>query len=415
MTLVKPVTVPTRMGSDPSSISLDADTLALIQRGIYKNSSFFGDQSGTSSHSSFTGGMNIISMFSGFAQTLSGSTVAERDPTKPFALTQPEYDAVIKRSSQIATYGNVPQDNVQDLLFMMIGVNNTQDMQKVADAVQLPELANASILQDPMAILNVPGLEKIAFMASALSALLKSFTKYQNAQSGALPGMDDIGSILGSLSSLLGGFGEGTTSQLGYAINTPAPNKALGHFMSELVTGKRIPMSVIAKNPQLQSPSFIGKALFGEAPIALSNVDMTQIFSKKIGVFPKPSSGGATTSFGMSNFNSFGSSMNVSDLISQTMFGETGLSAGSAKYDQQQSVLSIFSQITGASGTDSIETNRADHMVPALMGLSGGMSGLEKAPFSVDTFQQSWITSMSASNALQQTSPSFMEAIRKLV
>lgn len=220
---------------------------------------------------------------------------------------------------------------------------------------------------------------------------------------------ESTSNILSTLSSLIGGFGGGAEARLAAATSTDA----LGNFLSELITGKRIPMTVIAKNPALQAPSYTGKAFFGEAPAALSNVDIEQLFNKKIGCFPKPSNGAGTTSFGFQNMGSFSNSMSLSGLVSKVLFGGLEAVVGSKKAGQVSAIVDQISTLTGSNVDEILDIRRADTAIPMLSALSAVASGTDKSIFSADTFAKGWQLSNSVSNHLQNVDPKFMELVKR--
>lgn len=391
-------------------IILDKDTLVEIQKGFYDQPRFFGNHQSGSAFSGFTGAIAGAQNFSGFADILKTTLIDQISEKTPKGVTKTQYSNLVKRAGLIGIQKGVPTDAVEDFLSIIVSIDDIGVMQTIAEATDIPELAAIGNLLNVDEILNIPGLEKIAYMASATQSLIKGFDKFPGVISNLMQGGDDIESIFSSLSSLLGGF-SGDFKQI---LDTSAPDNAIGSLMSELVTGKRIPMTIIAKNPQLQSPSFVGKAFFGESMNSLSNIDINQVFPKKIGVFPKPSSGGATSSFGLANFNTFADISNVKDLVSKVMFGTTKEATGS-KQTLLNNALDIVNSVVGATSSELIDTKRADNVIPMMAGLSAVFSGTDKAPFSIDTFQQSWVAAMSATNYMQSNANVALDAIKKLV
>lgn len=386
----------------------DAD--AEIQRGNVKGPQFFGNMSNGSAHSMFSAATNLASAFGSIVDVLRENTVDERTDG-PFRLTHKEYALLQRVAQSIASYGNIPQDTAEDFLLILCFIDNITDLQTIADGVQLPELADANLIRNPIAMLNVSTLYKVAFAASAVDGLIRMFRKYlsvaQNTDNQSNDG-DDIGGILNTISSALSGFG-GASARL----ENQGADDALGHFLSELITGKRIPMTVIAKNPSLQSPSYQGKAFFGEGPAALSNVDIGSLFCKKIAVFPKPSAGAGTSSFSLQNMGSLASSLPIDNVIGKMLFGNSNVEAGSKKSRQLETVMSTISDITGAVSGESVDVRRADTAIPLLSAFSAVASGTEKSIFSIDTFAQGWKLANSVSNQLQAIDPTYLQAIRR--
>ena len=369
---------------EESSYNVD-DGSAEVQRGKFATPGFFGDSSKSSGFGSFSSAVGMAASLIGTVASLRASLVDTRNSrSKVFYLTKTEYTEIQKRAASIASGSNIPYDVVEDFLIILCSVDNIEDMTIIADGVQIEELADPSILRQPMAILAIRALDKIAYAASAVEGLVNLFKKYLTAQAKTNPTAgEDIGSIIRSLSSFLGGLGGlgGATARL----NNAGADDALGHFLSELITGKRIPMNVIAKNPNLQLPSYAGKAFFGEAPTALSLVDMDQLFNKKIACFPKPSSGAGTTSFGLQNMGSMGSSIPIANFVSKMIFGNSSFTTGTKKARQIEAAVTKIRTFTGASATEKLDVRRADTAIPMMAAMSAVMSGTDGCVFSNDT------------------------------
>jgi len=407
--------IPSRSGgeSDSTDIILDNDTLADVQRGYFKKPEFYGDMSTTSNgFGDFKSAVSTAATYAGAISSLISSLPKSRtSDDEVWRLTESEYKEILKMSNSIATYGNVPIDTITDFLIILCSIDALVDMKKISDVLEIPELNNQTILREPFEILAVPGLYKIAFMAQALDALIKLFSRFLNTQQNvSSSGADDIASLFSNISSILGGLSGGTQARLG---NISADN-ALGHFMSELIDGKRIPMAVIAKNPMKQIPSYIGQTLFGESPTSLSLVDINELFNKKIAVFAKPSSGAGTSSFGMQNFSSLGSAMNLESFVNKMNFGGSSITSGSKKESMINTIVDELKSATGATATETFKLNSADVAIPLQIALSACNCGTSKTPFATKSFQDGWQLASHVSNFMQKNNTQFLNVVRGL-
>lgn len=388
----------------PDQYDVDADA-AMVQRGIYKTPGFYNDSSTSSFSKMFMAGVNTALDYAGQVSR-KNELVDQRNEDTGYRLTKIEYTTLQKRAQSISNFAKIPYDTCEDFLIILCFVNNIDDMTKIADAVQISELANPNILRKPMKILSLPGLEKIGFAAQALDGLINLFRKYLVAAQNT-PNTEDesSSSILNAISSLVGGMGSA-----GPRLET----NEMGNFLSELITGNRIPTNVIAKNPMIQSPSYTGKAFFGELPNALSNVDIDQMFNKMIASFPKPSSGVGTTSFSMQNFGSFQSSMPLIGFVSKIITGSSEISS-QRKQNQIQSVVDKINTFTGSTSNDVVEVARADNAIPIMIATATALSGFDKAVFSSSSFSSGWGLAQSVGSQLASTNPSFIESARKFL
>lgn len=399
-------TLPT-FGAPDSTYDVEADA-GLVQAGIYERPTFFGDASSGSSFQTFTSGVQAALSYAGQASRKT-ELVDNRDTSTGYRLTRDEFKLLQKRAQSISNYSKIPYDTCEDFLVILCFIDKIKDMEKVADAVQIPELADEEILRKPMIILNLPQLEKVAFAAQALDGLVNLFRKYINTAQNSpnKSKSDDMGSILDTISNIVGGFG-------GASAGPRLETGEMGNFLSELITGKRIPVNVIAKNPMVQLPSYIGKAFFGEFPNPLANIDIDQLFNKPIAVFPKPSSGAGTSSFSMQNFSTFSGSMSIQGFVSKVLTGSADITS-QRKLNQVTNVMNKVLDLTGASATDMIEIQRADNAMPMMMAMSTALSGFDKNVFSSSTFQDGWVAAQAVASQMASTNPSFMEAARRFL
>lgn len=398
-------TLPT-FNNPPQHYDVDADA-SMVQRGIYKTPGFFGDSSNSNFSKMFMAGVNTALDYAGQISR-KNELVDERTEETGYRLTKEEYTVLQKKAQSISNFTKIPYDTCEDFLIILCFVSNIDDMIKIADAVQISELANPLILRQPMKILNLPRLENINFAAQALDGIINLFRKYLVAAQNT-PNIEDesSSSILNAISSLVGGFG-------GAGPGPRLETNEMGNFLSELITGNRIPTNVIAKNPMIQSPSYAGKAFFGELPNALSNVDIDQIFNKMIASFPKPSSGAGTSSFSMQNFGSFQSSMPLTGFVSKIITGSSSMTS-QRKQNQINSIVDKINTFAGSKSDDMVEVNRADNAIPVMIATATALSGYDKSVFSSSSFSSGWSQAQAVGAQLASTNPQFIEAARKFL
>lgn len=391
------------------------DAISEIQRGYIRKPSFYNDNATSSAFGTFMSGVNTALSFSGQISR-QNELVPERNEDTGYLLTDAEMVEINKKAQSMSNYTNIPFDTCRDFLVILCFVDNMDDMQTIADAVQIPELADEKLIRNPMAILAVPQLEKIAFAASALDGLINAFRHFTNAPrsiDNKSNSGNDMGSILQSIGNILGGISN--LAGVEARIDNGEAKDSLGNFLSELITGKRIPMSVIAKNPMIKSPSYEGKAYFGEAPTALANFDIDQLFGKKIAVFPQVSNGSGTSAFSFQNAKSFGTSMNLDSFVAKVLTGSSDITSGSKKERQVNSIVEQINTFTGSTGNETVEIRRADNAIPIMAAMSTALSGMDKSIFPASSFQEGWSLSNSVSNYLYNADPSYIEFMKRFV
>lgn len=398
---------------DQAPYDVEADA-HLVQQGKATRPGFFSDHQQSQIFNAFITGVNTALSYSGNTSTKDElvDSRSDDDYDQPYRLTKSEFAVLQKRAISISNYAKIPYDTVEDFLIIICFVDNLDDMKKIADCVQIPELYNPNILRQPMMILNLRGLENIAFAAQALDGLIHMFRKYlvtsQNVSNTS--SNEGSSSILSSLSSIVGGLG-GFEQMIGIRLD----NANIGSFLTETITGKKIPTNVIAKNPMMQSPSYVGKAFFGESPNPLPNIDIDQLFNKPIGVFPKPSNGSGTSSFSMQNFGSFSRQMSLSNLVAKFVTGSPTLERGTRKYNQIMPIVDKINTFTGSRSDETIDIQRADNAIPMMMAMSSVYSGLDKLVFSSKSFTNGWSCAQSAAQQCCNNNPGFLEAARQFL
>jgi hypothetical protein len=270
-----------------------------------------------------------------------------------------------------------------------------------------PSLSSSSIQQAVGLFSGMSGGSTAAgFSPTQIQSILNPSATLSNnllmAGQGALQsllGSSPLGGALGALGAL-GGIGLG--SLLGQS-----GGNAMGSFMSEMMTGKRLKTCQLSKNPMLTPPSYAGKAYFGEAPFALPALD--QVFCRKVGSFGTTQGGGGVVSFGMQNFASFGGGMSVASMVSKMVTGtptvpDPGTFYGDMVGKQIENVANVLNVKT----TDTIEPRRSDNSIPFMIGMSSTIVGEKFSPFGSGTFSDSWKLAASTANEIQKVNPQFL-------
>ncbi|QIG70594.1 hypothetical protein EVB91_038 [Rhizobium phage RHph_I1_18] len=382
--------------SDEVATQINMDDPADIQRGFFRKPSFFADVAITSMYSVFDRAVSTASDYQGW-------TFAYQSK-----ITDRQFSRLETVATNIAANFPINYEAVRDFLIILCCISSYDDMVKIADAVEIDSLYDQDIVGRPDLILEIPDLYKVAFVANAVDGILKMFSRYLQSQSSAPSTRDNS---LSEIFNLLGGgsLGGGALTRLQSAESLTV----IGQFMSELLTGKRIPMTMIAKNPNLQSPSYVGQAFLGESPIALPNIDITQTFAKRIASFPVLGNGSGSTMFSFQNSGSLLGSMSIDQLVGRVLFG-SDQSMSSTKTSLVNAALNTLNVLTGVVAGETIEPSRADTAIPLLSALSAVQSGMDKQIMPTGVFQEGWKLANSISNHLMKTDNNYLTAFRQL-
>lgn len=296
---------------------------------------FLGNQSLTPAGQAFQSAISAASSLSGIIDTIRNNdkktqtkSISSSELSRAFDL--PWSDEVVteitKVANKIAQLSNVRVEDAEDFLYILITTDSHEVMTKFATATDIAELADASIMMKPMEILAIPGIEKVAYLADAISAILKAYKKYfqddnydNRIKNTENFNMDDITKALeaglGIASAIFskenGGGGAGP-------INAGSPGSILGPLLSLLTRGKEIPMGVQANNPMLQPRTILNMMMFGASPNSTHQFDKASIFPKPIAVFGDVMSGAGDASFSAKNKGSMNAPQSLQNIVTKS-------------------------------------------------------------------------------------------------
>lgn len=392
------------------------DTLVAVQRGQITPSLRYGNQVKTPTFATFDKGLLAAKDFTAFGASLKNTQVATRELSfaEQRVYTDAEFAELNKVSRSIAAFRKVPEDTVQDFLITMTNIDNIDDMRLIADATQISELDNPAILLQPLDILAITELNRIGYISSAFNALIKAFSVFIQASQLSDNNATGADSIFSSLSSVIGGFGSNqATAKL--LLDNGSAETAPGSFMMEQVTGNRVPISVIAKNPQLHPPSYIGKTFFGEYPTSRVAIDMNETHAKRIAMFGEYNGGAAAPQFNFQNMGRFQSDLPLTDVINNILYNKNSVTAGTVESTRSQQVTTDVANLLNISPNAGVEMRRADNNIPVMLAVSAVFANETTSPFPSPVFKEGWFISSSVGNDLQVSNPQFMDGFRAFI
>lgn len=308
----------------------------------------------------------------------------------------------------LTTFGDVEQARTLSLALGIIGPvmlsSATSLNGNVGVLANAPNLSSSNMDRVVNSTINMAAGQAINLIGTALTN--------PSADIGQMASQIGVGAIknilgatpLGGVLSAFGIFG----GIAGGPLLSQMGGYAIGNFMSELITGKRIPTQKIANNPSLRPPSYQGKAFFGETPVSLPAVD--QLFCRKVGSFGEPTGGSGTDSFGMQNFASFGGVMDVASVVTKMITGSSKTPDTNTYYGQSvNTVVSNVANILNVKDGSSIEMRRSDNAIPMMIGLSAAIAGQAFSPFGSGTMSNGWKLASSTANDIQNINPEFLQ------
>lgn len=369
---------------------VNADAIAAIQRGLLLQPTFFGNQSATAAFANFVGGV------------AAGQTAAIK---KAIEVTSTQLGRLEQVAQSMANYGHIYNDVARDFLHILIRIDNPVDFEAVLTATGLKDVIPLSYMGKIDELLEIPALAQTAFLANALNGVLKTYARYLNAGQLSSGGSSPLNAILSA-------FDLGGSSVAQALLDAGAIEQRLGNFLSELVTGKRIPIPVIAQNPMKESPSYLGKVFFGELSGVMSLVDIAELFPKKVAAFPQASNGAGMSSFNFQNMAGFTNAMSMVDVVNNIAFGGKIPEVGSFMAQKADAMVGQLRGMLGAAADEMVEMRRADNAIPMMIAMSAVISGRDTSPFPASTFQDGWALASSVTQYLAKNESAFLAKMR---
>ena len=322
---------------------------AQMSAGLITRPGFFGNQSVTAAGQAFKnaaesgGGMSgVIDAIRQVKDSTNGS-ISKQTINRAYDLPwDPTIAAeVAKVANKIAQLSNIRFEDAEDFLYILITIDSHEVMIKFATATDIAELADANIMMKPLEILAIPGIEKVAYLADAISAILRAYRKYTNAENYDNKGesksnSDSLAAIQTAL-GLASSFFSPEDGGVSYGpMNGATPSSILGAGLTKLIRGKEIPIGVQANNPMLSPLSMIGMMFFGAAPNTVMTMDTDLPINKLIAVFGGMGDGAGYNSFKTKNTGSLSNLQSLGSLINN-MFGVKKSAGG--QLDKNQKIL----------------------------------------------------------------------------
>jgi hypothetical protein len=170
------------------TISFASDTPALMQKGVYQQPGFYGNQELSDSNDSFNTAVGIASALIGFA----GSLKQKQAPpnyarTKDnYILTTLEKQAIHNKASQLAAYGVVPYDTLENFLYVLAATESPNDMLYISNVVGIPQLNQPYYVRNIRAVCDIQDIYKIGYLSQGLASVNQRYSSnYSNMETYA--------------------------------------------------------------------------------------------------------------------------------------------------------------------------------------------------------------------------------------
>ena len=364
------------------SVNQNKHNTAFDRRGFTRSKEFFGCKANDSSQSLFNTAVNTAASYANMTQsatTLTQQQAGIRTDIN-FYFTEQEKRLIENKAREIDTLNLAPYDLLVRFLYILCYINKLEDMKYISDTIEIPELYDQAYLRDVGKIVALKNLYKIAFLSCALSAIIDKFNS-QMVQAQSLVNNSNSNDILKALTAAADLGGLAGAAAAAWLDESNSTEDRVGAFLSYVLFGKRMPTTKIAKNPNLQKPSYIGKAFMCESATPMAAVD--QIIPKLVAVFPKESAGAGVPAFNMMNLGSLKKGVTLLQAVSLSQLGTlTPPSSGSTLTLLNQMVTNVGGVLgisSSALATTKLDIFRPDTMIPFMSAMNTILSNLSQS------------------------------------
>ena len=353
-------------------------------------------------------GKSSISMF----PSVNVVTSLMKDVVKQIALSTALTAAFSAISNPIGAIAAVGQ--LGTLASQMINLNSLVD--GVLNAVKT---AGVAAMQSIMGMLSslkrvirdvanfssqLEGLTSIAGNINKIGDVVSQFSKLSTM-------VGSIGSIAGQVMSLLGSIkGPGNIGGGASTLLSQLGGFSPSGIITEQSIGQRIPPSILYKNPMMQSPSYSGKAFFGENAAPQGAID--QMFCRLIAAFPQAQNGTGNMSFGLQNFGSFGGATSLTNMVSRVLIGVQTAPTSGTLANVVNTATTNLCNILNVPTTSTLEARRSDNSIPFMTAMASVIVNDTKTPFPSNTYSYGWKLASATGNQVQRYNPQYIETCR---
>jgi len=357
-----------------------SDTIAFIQRGIFQQPGYYGNQENTASNQGFNSAVGIASAAVGFA-----SLLKKQAPPPPtyvrsktnYILTTLEKQAIYNRSQQLAAYGVVPYDVLENFFYVLAATENHSDLIFISNVVGIPQLAEKRYIRNVRGICEIDDIYKIGYLANGLASVNQ---RYAPQYSGAEYYTDANQSSYGNINN---------------ALNLSTELGVLGPIILSAATNLAGSGTYLAAAPNLSSASIIGAvngvgSLYGNSGVSLSPTTIGAILNPTATIANQVTSAGLSAVSNLLNATPLGGAL--------AAFGPLGGIAGAAVLSQigGNAVGSFMSQVLTGTRIASSQIANNPMLTPPSY---AGKSFFGEAPVALPAIDQVFCRSIGAFSA----------------
>jgi len=195
---------------------ISQDTTALIQKGVLQQPGFYGSQEMSDSNDAFNAAVGIAVTAAAFAGSLK-----KKQPAPPsyvrtkdnYILTELERLAIQNKAQQLAAYGVVPYDTLENFFYILAATENPSDLNFIAGVVNIPEMGQPRYIRNIRGICDLPDIYKIGYLAQGVASVnqryaprfrqVETYTDQSRSYYGGINNSVNISSQLGVLGPIV--------------------------------------------------------------------------------------------------------------------------------------------------------------------------------------------------------------------
>jgi len=179
---VQPAPAPGASGG--SNQILNSTTLSAIQKGNFQQPGFYGNQELKESNNTFNNAIQIGAQLLGIAAALKFAKPPPvnyvRTPQN-YILTDFEKAAIYNKSVELASFGVVPQDTLENFFYVLAANENQNDLEYIANVIGIPDLGQPRYIRNIRDITQIQDIYKVGYLANGIASINQRYApQYTN-------------------------------------------------------------------------------------------------------------------------------------------------------------------------------------------------------------------------------------------
>ncbi len=182
---------------------LNSTTLSAIQKGDFQQPGFYGNQELKESNNTFNNAIQIGAQLLGVAAALKFASPPPvnyvRTPQN-YILTDLEKAVILSKSTELASFGVVPQDTLENFFYILAANQNQSDLEYIADVIGIPDLGQPRYIRNIRDITQIQDIYKIGYLANGVASINQRYApQYRNIEQYGDYTQNSVGDVLSAV------------------------------------------------------------------------------------------------------------------------------------------------------------------------------------------------------------------------